>query len=560
MRCSIIAPSSVVGDLWKQGKQASAEEFGVKTTYKELYFGLSDSRNEAHENREEFLRSYVDLDSAAERVVAGRKFLVLGPKGTGKSALAWFLQESEPAGNHLALIRDASTLPLAEVTRVQTGQEAGPERTVVAWKFILLTNYLELLLRDQSCSIQQNREVQRVSKLLRDFGFVGDAQGRALLKAAKTTLEIPIPKLGPTYRTESNPSLNIFNLIPYLENWVCEALSGIRHVLLLDGLDSIFLNDAKYDESLSSLVQAAYAVNQKLLQHESTGSVVLLMRNDSFSRIALSLPDSQKMRDDLSLELDWRVLSGRSGTNAPLMQLVNAKAAREAGDSAVDVLGFFPDCITVGGRNSTKKIPVFQYLLNLTRHTPRDLLRLFEEIRKVDASGTFPETNGVLSQDIVREGVLRYSTKYFVGAIQNEFAGISGGPEQARIALNALQAMNRMIFNAEQFAKFVSEVADGQPSDPEALLRLLFFAGAIGNHTGTGNDERYLHFYHRRDDAEVYLRGRFILHNALIHAWGLRHGSGAPDSTSASGSRRVSSAEGTRNRSRTRRRRRANPT
>lgn len=80
--------------------------------YADLYFGLSDSRNEAIESHDAFLRSYVDLEGAVESVLNGKKFLVLGPKGTGKTALAWYLKETEFQGTHLATVRDASDLPL----------------------------------------------------------------------------------------------------------------------------------------------------------------------------------------------------------------------------------------------------------------------------------------------------------------------------------------------------------------------------------------------------------------------------------------------------------------
>ncbi|UZN02954.1 P-loop ATPase, Sll1717 family [Cellulomonas sp. S1-8] len=495
----------------------------TRPRYGDLYFGLSDSRNEANQDRDSFLQTYVDLNGSTKRVVRGDKFLVLGPKGTGKSALAWYLQFAEPEGAHLALVRDASSLPLAEVPRLQTGQEPGPERTVVAWKFILLCNYLELLMRDQGCSINRNPEVVRVARLLRDFGFMGDASGRALLKFSTTTVTIPVPKLGTIYKRESSSALNIFNLIPYLEMWVAEAESAVRHILLIDGLDSIFLNDAKYDESLSSLVQAAYTLNQKLMENRATGSVVLLLRNDIFSRIALSLPDSQKMRDDLALELDWRVLSGKAGVGAPLMRLVNTKAGRALGVDNFEVLKYFPDSIEVGSRElGVRKIPTFQYLLNMTRHTPRDMLRLFEEIRRVEASGIFEESGDRLRQEVIHEGVLQYSTKYFVGAISNEFAGYAGGPERAAAALTALKAINKQSFDGDEFRESLASVASGIEVDHRDLLRLLFYAGAIGNSIGGYREKSYMQFYHRRDESEIYLQGNFMLHNALIHAWGLR--------------------------------------
>jgi len=503
----------------------------VKPKYSDLYFGMSDSRNEANDSKEMFVKSYVDLNGAIKSVVEGRKFLVLGPKGTGKSALAWYLEASEVNGTHLATVRDASSLPLAEVPRLQTGQAPGPERTVVAWKFILLCNYLELLLRDQKCSLQRNAEVTRVSKLLRDFGFMGDASGRALLKASNTTITIPIPKLGNLYKRESTPLLNIYNLIPYIESWVCEATADVRHVLLIDGLDSIYLNDAKYDESLSSLVQAAYAVNQKLREHSATGSVVLLLRNDVFSRISLSLPDSQKMRDDLSFDLDWRVLSGPSGVRAPLMKLVNTKAAQVLGVESIDVLSYFPAQIGVGGRGKTpRSFPTFQYLLNMTRHTPRDLLRLFEEIRKVDASGLYGQSEDMLNPETIHEGVLQYASKYFVGAISNEFAGYQGGPESALSAMAALRAIGKQTFNAEEFRLALDGLETPAGSEATQLLKLLFYAGAIGNYVA-GRDESYMQFYHRRDDSDIYLKGSFVLHHALIHAWGMRRTKSARPAT-----------------------------
>ncbi|MGV0720555.1 hypothetical protein ABQF17_17970 [Mycolicibacterium elephantis] len=490
--------------------------------YADLYFGLSDSRNEASEDHEAFIKSYVDLKGAVKSVLDGKKFLILGPKGTGKSALAWYLKETEPDGTHLARVDDASALPLAEVPRLQTGQVSGPERTVVAWKFILLCNYLELMLRDQGCSIQKDSEVRRVAKLLREFGFMGDASGRALVKASTTTISIPIPKLGDLYKRESKPTLNIYNLIPYLEDWVCNQESEVRHILLLDGLDSIFLNDAKYDESLSSLVQAAYSLNQKLRSSAATGSIVLLLRNDVFARISLSLPDSQKMRDDLSYDLDWRVMSGQAGIHAPLMELVNRKAGQALGIDSVEVLSFFPPRIRLGGRKGPVRWQkTFRYLLNMTRHTPRDLLRLFEEIRKVEASGVYRASGETLSYEVIREGVLQYATKYFVGAIRNEFAGYDGGPESASLAVSALKVVGKQVFDRSDFESAITEVSGESAShrDIDRLLTLLFYAGAIGNHVG--RHETYMQFYHRRDEAEIYTRGKFVLHHALIHAWGM---------------------------------------
>jgi hypothetical protein len=501
----------------------------MRPAYTDLYFGMSDSRNE---EADEFVRSYVDLESASEGIVGGKKFLVLGPKGAGKSAVARYLELTEHEGNHLCLTRDASSLPLAEIPKLQTGQDPGPDRSVVSWKFILLCNYLGLLLRDQSCSLQGDPEVSRVVALLRNFGFMGDASGRALLDFVTTTWTIPIPKVGPVYKRESTRTVNIYNLLPILEDWVVNATSSVRHVLLLDGLDSIFLNSKEYDDSLSSMVYAAYSLNQLLRESAASGNIVLLLRYDVFARVALKLPDSQKMRDDLAIDLDWRVKSGAAGARAPLLNLVNRKAARALDVEHLDVLSYFPEKIQVGGKGSSRRsFKTLQYFLNLTRHTPRDLLQLFEHLRRVAAADIYDSdaANDKLSAEVIREGVVQYCSKYFEGAIRNEFAGFEEGEHtgSADDAIAALQHLGKERFNRAEFSAMLEADTDSRVRVGDRLLKLLFYAGAIGNIVA-GRNESYLHFYHRSDNVPIYLRGEFALHNALVHAWSVPRGGGVP--------------------------------
>lgn len=496
----------------------------TRPRYADLYFGKSDSHNELIDDRGEFVRSFVNLGKIVEKVVGGSHTMVLGPKGTGKSALAWYLQATSSERNHFARVKDASELPLADIPRIETGQPAGAERTVTAWRFILLCNYLEVALQDESARVPAEAEVRRVTRHLRNYGLMGGTSGKAILSIAKTTISIPIPKMGQIYARESSPNLTVFALLPYLEEWAANIRSGNRHVLVLDGLDSIFLNDEKYDESMAALVQAAYTINQRFARTGSSGSIALLIRNDVFSRVSLTLPDSQKMRDDNAVELDWRVLSGARGANAPLLQLANEKAAKAAGLERLDVLSYFPASIEVGQRvngGSRRQIDTLQYLLNMTRHTPRDLLRLFEEIRRVDESNVFgTPRGGKLSQDLIREGVVQYANRYFTGAIRNEFAGFTGGPDQGQAALSALQSLPSQMFDRAQFVEALKEVGYDDAATADRLLRLLFFAGAIGNFVRRKQgQESYLQFYHRRDDSDIYLKGSLTMHSALCHAW-----------------------------------------
>lgn len=162
-----------------------------------------------------------------------------------------------------------------------------------------------------------------------------------------------------------------------------------------------------------------------------------------------------------------------------------------------------------------------------------------------------------MTAEVIHEGVLQYSTKYFVGAISNEFAGYAGGPESAAAAIRALKAVGKQHFDAVEFRAALAENDPEFETQSEQLLRLLFFAGAIGNYVA-GRDQSYMQFFHRRDDSEIYLKGAFILHHALIHAWGLRRTGGTSGRSRGKAANKSDRAPGRerRQRSRTRRRNR----
>jgi hypothetical protein len=56
----------------------------MNPSYRELYFGMSDSLNEVNERPDEFLKSYVDLNGTVNTVLSGENFLSSDLKALGK--------------------------------------------------------------------------------------------------------------------------------------------------------------------------------------------------------------------------------------------------------------------------------------------------------------------------------------------------------------------------------------------------------------------------------------------------------------------------------------------
>lgn len=487
-------------------------------SFTDLYFGMADAKNEATEHPDEFIRSFVDHQGAVEALRQRRKFLLLGPKGAGKSAVAWYLELT--GGQHGCLVstRDVSELPLPEIQNLKTGEAAGVGRTVTAWKLLVLCGLLDLMLADESSSASRDDEVLRVAKALREYGFLDPTPARAIITATKTTLKVPLPKIGEVYSRETSASLHLHHLVPFLQKWLAENRSGNSYTLVLDGLDSVYMNDPQFIPSISALVQAIYLVNQDLRRDRVPAQVVALVRNDVFSR--LTLADAGKIRQDFGVDIDWRVLSGEP-RKAALFTLVGEKAGSLIGVPGLDVVStFLPAQVTLGGGHAASR-PIHNYLLDHTRHTPRDLLRLFEYLRT--AAQEFGLAPGEkLNQDMVREGVLRYATRYFVDAIRNEFVGREVDSELPHRAVNALRELAQRQFSAAEFTTVCfGDNSSESRQEAEKVLRWLFFAGAIGNVVPGGAGQTYLQFFHRRDDSEVYLKRSLVLHSTLMYAWAI---------------------------------------
>lgn len=487
--------------------------------YAELYFGHADARTEVIREPESFRKSFVDHSNVVEAVTSEGRFLVLGPKGTGKSAMAWFLQETGAERGLRIATRDASELPMSEVASVKTGEGPGLSRSLNAWRFLILCSLVDVIISDPKSRLSQNAEALAIVEKLRDFGFLDSTPKEAILRASQITWKVPLPAFGSISSREAVTSLHLVNLLPYLEKWILEEVAGPGgYYIALDGLDSIYLNDPRYIPAISGLVQSALSINQSLRRQGSPAGVLVLMRNDVFSR--LELPDGGKVREDWAVNLDWRQLSG-AAASAPLFRLVNNKAVSSTGGEPFDVVGtHFPPEIELGGYGSERE--TFGYLLNLTRHTPRDLLRLLEHIRRVEAQAPVEQRKVVLTDATIREGVLQYATKYFVDAVRNELVGRGGSSAVGQAVVDALRALRSKRFDRSLFRAKLEEKRLDQPDLPSAeeALRWLFFAGAIGNEV-PGGQKNYLQFFHRRDDSEVYADGPLILHNALVHAWAL---------------------------------------
>lgn len=500
----------------------------MRVPFEDIVFGLRDARKEAAEHEQLLLRGYFDPNDAYRRVTDESKFLVLGYKGSGKSALAQHmrLRATQDGSGFVRtlLLNELSFHEFAEV--VPAGSE-WQSRYAKVWALVLWLQLIDTLRTDSESPFRGRRDFAVAAAALESAGLL---PARDLADAVRdyASHSLSVPGLG-TSPAPAVPSrmLALSRLVECLREVCTSGPSARRVVLVIDGTDEIFSGEAITFEVVASLIEAASRMNDQLSAAGVKAKVVVLCRTDLFNRLPGS--NKNKLRGDSGIEFNWFENRNDAG-ESKLVQLANQKA-RVADPIIRDIfLQYLPQAMSKGSRRPSQ--PTVSLLLDHTRHTPRDLLQLLTSIGEAIPASMRPTGPGQrLPQEIVRMGISRYSKGYFAGEIQDEVWGHLQIEERSAM-VPILTAIGRIRFNATDFAGTSEQLYPDL--NPTRLLEVLFDCSAIGNARNdrvNGRPITRMTFKYRNPEAELNLADDLIIHNGWRKKLNIVEGpvSGAPD-------------------------------
>lgn len=472
--------------------------------FEHLDFGRLDAREEANRAPNLLKEGYFDFENAAYDVASGQAWVLIGPKGAGKSACLEHLRLEWVDRHDRFLARwDLKSFPVADVTRIQVGSSPGPTSTQAAWEFLLLLKVFESLLRDQGA-----KHPGIVSDFHKSLVVAGLVEGPDLQTRffdwSRTTVKFNVWGVGVEGGTAETEATHM-QVLSLLKRAIAQIETGSRHILSVDGLDSFFAQAQDQKESLGSLLDAAHEVNHFLMETSTNSSVVLAIRHDMF--VKLPSTDSAKLGDH-AVELDW----SRGGTSKgdDLWKLLNAKAqssvpAIHAGLKLGDVRkAYFSEAVGIGPHT---ELP--SYLLAQTRLIPRDMVALMQCLQKHHkGSGQVRERTAVAA-------VKQYSDTYFIREMRNNLSHVlPGESEKISVFFDALSTLPSRQFNAKSLEPEVEGLLGRQ--ELRALLNQLFLAGGIGVQSRSGGVVHTNFVFRRTSGGGFSFVADYLLHNALV--------------------------------------------
>lgn len=290
------------------------------------------------------------------------------------------------------------------------------------------------------------------------------------------------------------------------------AISGYhtksQHILVVDGLDDILISNSIQNRVLSALIQSATRLNRLFQRNGVSATIIVLCRTDIFQSIPN--PNKNKIRQDYGVHLDW-YHDPQNPEHSGLITLANLRCRESFGDME-DV---FDECFPedLAGQ------PVRKWMLEQTRHTPRDFLQLFRYIQK----HVQPTDNSErISRSEIMGGTRQYSIDYFLPEIRDSLVGMLPD-NQIEAGLSTLSSLRKREFTFDEFGYHARDIlgdAMYENIDVRLILEHLFNVGAIGNKAQFSNHVMYT-FKYRNPNSTVNYQERFTIHKGLWKAFNL---------------------------------------
>jgi len=436
--------------------------------FKDIEFGYTEAEFEKTYHPELLLKGYLDEFGYTKKILHGNEFLILGSKGSGKSAIGsrLELQSDDTDSKFLYVTQHYLTkdFPYNIFSELLPGREAPETRYPNHWEFLLLIAMLDSFRKDPNL-IASGQLDQSSLDILESMGLIDCNFTEIVTKAKKSEWEVDLKILKhKTVSETEKKNLNLNTLFSILKESVYAVDCESKHLIVVDGLDDMLSHRKKQYASIMALITAAARINKKLKDKDVNSKIVIMCRTELFDRLSDS--NKNKITQNSSITLNWyQEIHDPRLSN--LVKLLNLRAELSLGQK-VDVFNdFFPRIIY-------NNQPTLALLLNHTRHTPRDFIELINKIQNHTAADYVTQTD-------IANGIHEYSNEYFQREIRDELHGFVENNEDIDLIMSLLSKMQKGIFTYEEILQKKSEDDRFSKIDLLKVLNLLYDCSAIGN-------------------------------------------------------------------------------
>lgn len=334
-----------------------------------------------------------------EQLVEGRKFFVIGRKGTGKSAIYNWIKLREAEKNVLVSNLSFKDFPFEKFLKLSDEDFPKPNQYQSVWRNIILSEIAKLIIIDQNSEPDESyRELYDYVKLT--FGKdLTDLHKKVTKQTHKTEFGLFVTGSGIGASTTNERELednfsNITKVNARLLQLIMSYLKihqSVPYIIQFDQLDDIYtvyINNDEYFQSIISLFKVIYDINQSFYQYDIPVKVIGYLRSDIFYEI--NNYDAESARwDDHKLYLNWAIINSSDWGYPPLLQMLDNRIRnsipemrnmRDQSPFRVITKNIMIADPQPYNKNHTSN--VFRYLIHRSFQRPRDLIQFCKKIQE----------------------------------------------------------------------------------------------------------------------------------------------------------------------------------
>jgi hypothetical protein len=484
----------------------------LRRRLKDLQFGFASADHEASHDPDLLLRGFVDPFHLVDEAKSGRKFLFLGYKGSGKSALGEHLLLLSKADPHLFVkftnIADISFSTFSQICKGVIEPEA---RYPMVWSWLLLLFLLDSFSTDQGSNYLHDEDLFLSIEGLKQVGLLPQPDLSDLVhttadKSFSLKLTTLIGGIEATLRATRDPGDFPF-LVDRLKLVCTRFESESKHLLIIDGFDELLRRGHLQYDALGCLIFEANRLNMDFAAKGVPAKVIVLCRTDLFER--LPGPNKNKIRQNAAVHIDWYCPDAHI-TQSPLLSLINRRASLAVAEPIDVFTTYLPSTLRSDGMGDIRA-----QILENTRQVPRDIIMLFKNLQNYSG-------DRVMTPSQIMSGLAQYSRDYLIPEIQDELDGYISG-EQINLFMRLVGSIRRISVSVDALNDQAKELGYPETFDLIGILRVLFECSAIGNvEPGSRRSAVIATFKCRNRHASFNESRPIILHRGLWSGLGLR--------------------------------------
>ena len=468
---------------------------------------LNDIANWRVEAKFEDVPKYFFRSTEYENIVKGKYALIIGRKGTGKTAIAEFITRNEDK-TYYAEKLSFKNFPFNELYKLEDQRFTHPNQYITIWKYVIYSFICRMM------ATNKNIDPLILKQLQKAFGNNAD-QNLASLIERWTLSKLRMGSSGTGIDLEkyaSGEKVDWTKNVEKLESIIKKYGSSAHYIVVFDELDEDFkdvvsrYDNDQYRQLITSLIKATSEVTAFSVGNGLRLSPMIFLRDDIFDLIRDN--DKNKLVD-VKLDLVWDKEKIKRMLAYRLSRSLNLPSDGTNFDLVWKKI--FAHSRTRYGHKQKQWMSTFDFIARSTHMRPRDFIRYIQ----VAAGHEIENGNDQIQGETLRRvdsSFSRYLRNELVDEIESTIPEISE-------VFDVISHINKQRIHLDEFRKVFDELQPTKSSklDADTCLKILFHFSVIGN-SGRGKSElQYFKFEYPQRKLNFGLP--IIVHRGLFKAF-----------------------------------------